>query len=60
MPSPSMRRLGDLAPIHAPGMNPITERELCRLSDEELLLTVTAPLDGQMLKARPGSNNGGS
>jgi hypothetical protein len=50
-----MRRLGDLEPIHQAGMNPITERELGLLSDEELIRTVTHPRDGQKVKVRPGS-----
>ena len=36
-------------------MNPVTERKLHRLSDEQLLRTATNPLDGQMIKTRPGS-----
>ena len=51
-----MRRLGDLQPIHQPGMNPTTEAIRRRLSDAELMRTVTSPADGQMVKARPGSN----
>jgi hypothetical protein len=51
-----MRRLGDLEPIHAAGMNPTTEGALRRLSDEDLMRTATAPADGQRIKARPGSN----
>jgi hypothetical protein len=50
----TQRRLGDLLPIHRPGMNPITERHLRGLSDEELLRTVTHPRDGQLVKARAG------
>jgi len=56
MSSISMRRLGDLVPIHAPGMNTTTERILRQLSDDELLRTTTQPLDHQMIKVRPGSN----
>jgi hypothetical protein len=54
--SSSTRRLGDLEPIHPAGMNPITEHGLRQLSDEELIRTVTAPLDGQKVKTRPNSN----
>ena len=50
------RRLGDLEPIHKPGMNPLTETQLRQLSDDELMGTVVNPLDGQMLKVREGSN----
>ncbi len=50
------KRLGDLQPIHRPGMNPLTERKLRRLPDEDLLRTATAPLDGQMIKTRSGSS----
>jgi hypothetical protein len=50
----SQRRLGDLVPIHRPGMNPITEQHLRRLSDAELLRTATHPRNGQMVKARAG------
>jgi hypothetical protein len=35
-------------------MNPITEKHLQGLSDQELLRTVTHPRDGQMVKARAG------
>ena len=37
-------------------MNPLTERKLQRLSDDDLLRTATAPLDGQMIKTRSGSS----
>jgi hypothetical protein len=37
-------------------MNPTTEQQLRRLSDQDLLLTVTSPRDGQMVKARAGSD----
>lgn len=50
------RQLGDLEPIHKSGMNPITENQLKQLSDDDLLRTVTNPLDGQMPKVREGSN----
>lgn len=52
----SMRRLGDLVPIHAPGMNPIVERKLRLMSDDDLLRTATQPGDRELVKARPGSN----
>jgi hypothetical protein len=51
-----MRRLGDLQPIHQPGMNPTTERQLRQLSDDDLLRTATHPLDKEMIKARSGGN----
>jgi hypothetical protein len=51
-----LRRLGDLQPIHQPGMNRITEHKLRQLSDDDLLATATNPTDGEMIKARPGSN----
>jgi len=50
------RRLGDLEPIHRPGMNPLTEANLRRLSDDDLMRTVTNPFDGQMVKVKEGSN----
>jgi len=37
-------------------MNPITEKELRRLSDDELMRTATHPLDTHKIKARAGSN----
>jgi hypothetical protein len=51
-----MRRLADLEPIHKPGMNPLTERKLRQMSDQELLRTTTHPNDYQKVKARSGSN----
>ncbi len=51
-----MRRLGDLYPIHSPGLNPITEGVLRGLSDQELMRTATQPKDGEKIKAHPGSN----
>ena len=56
MSSPVLRRLGDLQPIHRPGMNPSTERKLRQLSDEELLRTTSHPRNQQKVKVRPGSN----
>jgi hypothetical protein len=51
---PSKRRLGDLQPLHAPGMNPTTEGVLQRMSDQELLESVMNPADGRLLRVRPG------
>jgi len=51
-----MRRLADLEPIHSPGLNPVTERALQGLTDDELMRTATHPRNGQKIKARPGSN----
>jgi hypothetical protein len=51
-----MRRLGDLNPIHPPGLNPLTEGTLHGLADDELMRTATHPADGQRIKARKGSN----
>jgi hypothetical protein len=48
------RRLGDLQPIHAPGINPVTEQKLRRLTDDELMRTVTHPRNGQVVKVKPG------
>src|SRR5258708_5496442 len=56
MSSISMRRLGDLVPIHAPGMNSSTERILRRMSDDDLLHTTMQPDDGELAKAHSGSN----
>jgi hypothetical protein len=50
-----VRRLGDLLPIHRPGLNPITEAKLRQMSDQELMETVTKPRNGQMIKVPPGS-----
>jgi hypothetical protein len=49
-------RLGDLEPLHAPGMNPTTEQALRNMTDRELLESVLNPADGQYLKVHPGSN----
>jgi hypothetical protein len=51
-----VRRLGDLQPIHRAGMNPTTEAKLRQMSDDELLLTITNPRNGQQIKVRPGDN----
>jgi hypothetical protein len=50
------RRLADLEPIHQVGANPITERKLRQMSDQELLRTIHNPGDNEKVKARPGSN----
>jgi hypothetical protein len=51
-----VRRLGDLQPIHRPGMNPTMEAKLRQMSDDELLQTATNPRNGQKIKVRPGDN----
>ena len=53
---PSTRRLGDLQPIHQPGLNRIIAEKLRRMSDRQLLDTVFNPADGQYVKVRPGQN----
>ncbi len=45
-PNEPFRRLGDLEPIHKPGMNPRMEERLRRLSDDELMRTVTTETHG--------------
>lgn len=50
------RKIGDLNPLHSPGMNPTTEQELRRLSDRELWESIVNPNDGEFLKVRPGEN----
>jgi len=50
------RPLGKLEPIHKQGMNPLTEGQLKKMSDGELLQTATNPRDGQMVKVRPGAS----
>src|SRR5438874_6473410 len=54
---PSPRKLGDLQPLHAPGMNPAVEAKLRGMTDQELIETVLNPMDGQFIKVRPGENN---
>ncbi|MGE3801722.1 MAG: RHS repeat domain-containing protein, partial [Candidatus Kapaibacterium sp.] len=50
------RQLGELEPIHQRGANKITQTELQKMSDRELMKTVIQPKDGQYLKVREGSN----
>src|SRR5260370_8010516 len=56
MSGQAVRRLGDLQPIHGPGMNPITEAKLRSIPDDELLQTVVNPRNDQMIKVSPGGN----
>lgn len=55
--SSNSRKLGDLQPLHAPGMNPSVEAKLRRMTDQEVLETVLHPADGQLIKVRPGENS---
>jgi hypothetical protein len=50
----STRKLGDLQPLHTPGMNPEIERRLRSLTDQELLKTMQN--DNDPIRVRPGRN----
>ena len=48
--------MGDLQPSHQPGLNASVAERLRRMSDQALLDTVFRPVDGELVKVRPGEN----
>ncbi len=52
----STRRLGDLKPLHKPGMNQSTERQLRKMSDAELWETVFRPWKNEFITVHAGKN----
>ncbi|MFP4440087.1 MAG: hypothetical protein ACLFVO_22870 [Chloroflexaceae bacterium] len=50
------RKLGDLQPLHQPGLNPLIEQRLRQLSDQQLLDAVFNPSDGRLITVYPGGS----